>query len=973
MHLRQGLSITISLIILASCSLDFSKKPTPPSWNVTLEMPLYDGSVGFKDFLQDSSITTEPTGSGTDSIFAFHENVAIDRVEVGDQLAIDDIHKSFSQSVDDVTIADNQIVESQAFSEVGVDPLTQSIHSEVGLIELNDIPTESTDPFQLNEIYPGINSVPDSTTTSIPSFDLTPQVKPFSFNDFDQATFTGGELSLTIVNNMPITLGTPITVQFLEISGPDTNIISGASVQFNSLIAPDDSSQGIMDLTGLTLPGNILIKVTGSSAGTEGNDITVDQSVKESAFYTRIAASGLQVTSAVAKVPEQVIQDTGAIEMAEDSTKVEDAQIRTGTMRLSVNNQMAINAVLDLTIPSLVDGNGTPFQVTSLNLSAGQPVQEDYSLDQYHMVMQLDSQKIEYSYEIHTEDTDPNLVQISETDSVVLNLDLFGDSPGSKISFSAVTGMIAPQHQNYSGSLDLSSDSEILEAQLSQGALDIVIQNPLTESQSGAPILNIVLKEIFTPSGDTLRLGPDLVLQPGENDFSVDLSGHSLRLPLDDQTLHYSATVHTNYGEVGIYNLLDSLNLNINVHDLAFSQVTGYFTQDAIVDSNGIDLNNATKVQQAELGTGQMELTVENHLGVLANVHFIINEFSKDGVGLDTSFDLNSSPDPQGIILPLEGYLLSMPLDSQMVHYVSRVSIPSDQEMTISFGDSLQVNVDMTDLSFQSVTGKIDPVHVNIDTVEQSITAFPDALQGIEFSTVNLDFHFNSDIGLPVYLTMNLTAENDAGETAVSHIDNWNIIENPVVSMPNAAELINIRPNKIMATGSAVVGDSTQLGTVATDQYLDGNLSIEIPLELILSGDSRIEGDATEMQSSLPSELEEMVLYAKVDNPFDFGTQIEVLVSPDTLNFSVNGPEIPDTLMTLDLLPSQTQLDSVVLDSVRIGWLSDSTYIKPIVYLIGNTDHNGVPIPSHFLSTDSLNIQLYGRVRALVDTQAGDQ
>jgi len=43
------------------------------------------------------------------------------------------------------------------------------------------------------------------------------------------------------------------------------------------------------------------------------------------------------------------------------------------------------------------------------------------------------------------------------------------------------------------------------------------------------------------------------------------------------------------------------------------------------------------------------------------------------------------------------------------------------------------------------------------------------------------------------------------------------------------------------------------------------------------------------------------------------------------------------------------------------------------VYLIGNTDHNGVPIPSHFLSTDSLNIQLYGRVRALVDTQAGDQ
>ncbi|NOZ74670.1 MAG: hypothetical protein GXO90_04740 [FCB group bacterium] len=971
MHTNLRLLLILTAVLISGCSLDMSKDPVPPSWVTTMEIPLYQGSIGFNDFLKDSLITTQATGVDADSIFAFHDEVPIDRVEVGDQLSIDDIHKSFSQSIDDVTVDDSQIQESVTFDEVGVDPVTTTIQSELGPIELNNITPQGTDPFQLNQVYPDINNIPDGTTATIPAFTLTPLVKPFTFDDFDSATFSGGALEITIVNEMAITLGTPITVDLMEISGPDTLSIPGATVTFPDFIVPNDSATGTMDLSGLTLPGQILVQVTGASAGTEGNAILINQTVKESGFITRIGASNLVVTSATALIPEQTISNDGLIAMAEDSNKVQDARILNGTLDLSVNNQMAVDAVLDLTISSLEDAFGAPFTISGLTLNSGALTHQTYALDDYHMIMSLDAQQIDYSYQIHTLPTDPNKVLVAQTDSVVLELNLFGDAPGAPITFSEITGLIVPQHQSFSGAMDLSSDSELLVAQLSQGTLDIQIQNPMNQTLAGAPLLTVVLKELFTPSGDTLRIGPDEVILPGLNTFSIDLTDHTLRLPRNDQSLHYNAQVNTVYGEVGTYNLVDTLSVDIFVNGLAFSEITGYFTQDAIVDSNAITLDNATKVRNAVLQTGALNLSVENRLGVLADVHFTVNEFSKNGNPLDTTFTLDASALPQNVTIPLNDYLLTMPLDSQVVHYVSRVSLPSDEEMTITFGDSLLVNVDITDLSFQSVTGLVDPVVVDIDTIEQAITAFPDELQGIEFNTVNLVFHFNSNIGLPVFLTLNLSAENSAGETAASQIVDWNIIENPVVPVPNAEDLINIRPDKIIATGSASVGDPTQLGTVAVDQYLDGQLVIDIPLELILTGDSRIEASPEKIEGDMPQEIERAVLYTQIDNPFDFGTQIEVLISPDTLNFTGAGSQAPDTLLTLELIPGQSQLDSIVLDQQRIGWLSDTTYIKPMVYLLGNTDGAGNPLPSHFLSTDSLHIQLYGQIKALLDTQNG--
>jgi len=968
---KQHLTLMMGLLIFAGCSIMDVKDAKLPSWSIQLEVPLSDQIVELSSLLEDSLIQTIPINDAGDSIFVFKDAMDIDRVEVGDQLNIDDIYKSFAQSVDDVTIEDTDIMESVGFDEVGVDPITNHISSVLGLITLDDIAPSASDPFRLDRIYPDIALVSDGTTDSIPGFALNPVVNPFTFDDFDQAVFSNGFLDVTIVNDMVITLGNPISIQLQETNGTDTTDIVGALVVFNTTILPGDSATEVLSLAGMTLPGNLLIEVSGNSVGTDNNIITIDSTAKASSFSTKIGARDLEVNSATALVPSQTIDEIGVISMASDSNKVERAEIATGKVQIEIDNNLAVNGNVVLTIQSLEDPAGSPFTQT-IPLIQNTLSDETFIIDNHTLVMLINNQSVNYSYQIVTDDSDPNMVILSETDSVVVDINMFGALAGEQITFQTFQGIVESQEMSVDGGMNMDSDSEILEALISNGNLNIEIDNNINLTAGGVPGVNITLPELFMPNGDTLKIGPE-DLNPGLTTIPVDLSGHILRMERNSQVLNYVANVVTPYGESGSYNLQDSIAININIAGLTFESITGYFTQDALVDSSTISLDNATKVQDAVMNSGQLVLRMENHIGVTADINFHIDEFLMGGTALDTTLELGSETTPQEHIIPLTGYTLSMPLDDQNVHYVSRIAIPSDTEMTLTFGDSIAVDVNIVDLAFQSITGMIDPVFVDIDTIEQSITALPDELEGIEFAEVEMIMDFTSNIGVPVLLNLTITATNADGDFAESQIIGWNITDSNQVRIPNAEDLINISPDKIVASGLATVGSADVVGTVAADQYIEGQFLINAPLELIITEDASIELDPELVDTEdFPQELERVVLYAKYDNQFEFGTQIEVYAAHDTIEFDSGSP---DTLLTLDIIANHTGTDSVILDEDEFDLFdgSQELYVKTSVQLTGETDGEGNPVPSKFLSTDSLKILLYGALKVLVDPEAEEE
>ena len=62
------------------------------------------------------------------------------------------------------------------------------------------------------------------------------------------------------------------------------------------------------------------------------NNVLIDDDAKNSSFSVEITGSGLEVTSATAKIPAQTISEVGTIDLASDSNKVVLATIAAGNL-----------------------------------------------------------------------------------------------------------------------------------------------------------------------------------------------------------------------------------------------------------------------------------------------------------------------------------------------------------------------------------------------------------------------------------------------------------------------------------------------------------------------------------------------------------------------------------------------------------------------------------------------------------------
>ena len=945
--------IIIAGAFFASCSIepDLDKLPIiQPS----LGFSVYQESITLNDvdiLTGDSSITKESYGNN-DSIFVFTKVVNIDKQEVGDKLSIDDINKQFSQSVDNVTIEDTEVEEKIGFDPVGIDPIENKVSSEVGIISLDNIDPQATEPYLFSSIYPSVSDIPNGNTVNIPSFDLEPVTNDFSFSDFSAAVFSDGSLSLTIINNLVIPLG-DVDVQLKNADGSD---IVGGSTTIVGPINSGEQQSALLDLADVILPGDIIVEVTGSSPGQ--NNVLIDDDAKNSSFSVEITGSGLEVTSATAKIPAQTISEAGTIDLASDSNKVVLATIAAGKLVIDIDNYMAITSEMNLSIPSLKTPDGFNFQ-TNISIGANSSdLISETNISGYALSMSIDEQSVDYSYDVTTQDSGEDLIVISSTDSITVNIILEGLVEGQQLSFSDFEGKVAPQDLGFDGQMNIESDSDILEANLNSGSLILNINNGINTSSNGSPEAIITIDEIVNSETNqplVIETGPMFgELAPIE----IDLNGYTIQMPQNDQSLNYSADVTTAY-EVGTYILLDSIIIDIIVSDLGFSTVRGFFSQDAMSDSNSISLDDSTIVHSAVLKSGDLSLTIDNSIGVVADVFFQINEFYKNSVSLDTSFTI--SPGVSGIEIDLSGYNLILPsdVDTQKVNYISNISLPSDQEMTLSLSDSIAITVNMTNMAFQSVTGQINPVTVEIDPVEQSIDALPEELNGFDFEDVEMVLDFTSSIDIPVYLDLLITAYNDTnGDSIVKNVTQ-NIHANPSVQIPDASSLINIRPDRIIARGSAQVGDLDSVGTVASDDSLSGVMNVRAPLMFIVDADAVISPDPVELVEQgdslgIPDDIIDAALILKIDNQWEFGASVSVILGPDSL--SIESGEVDTLLSGFSFNPDGSIVDTIYLDQDKFQLLKRSpSWIQPQVSVLSES---GAPVK--FLSTDTLTITIDG-------------
>ena len=323
----------ILIIFFVSCSPDIPENGNFLKWSTNIEIPLFTDFITLETLAEDSLISIEnlsnyfQDGDISDSIFVYHKEINIEKVEVGNKLELDPISTSFSQNIDDVSVTS----------------VEKKISSKIGMMTLNDIDPRDTDPFVFRDIYPEIDEVPNGIMVAIPSFEIIPIFKSFTFEDFESADFSQGSLELTINNSMVIPIGSPLLIELFQVTLDDTVNISGASLQFDDIIdANSGSATGTIDLTNISLPGEILVQVSGNCQGTSGIEIFIDEQAKNSGFAVSIGGSGLEVSEANAKIPQQSIEENGTISLEPDSNKVVNALIESGQLLIEIDNYLSL-------------------------------------------------------------------------------------------------------------------------------------------------------------------------------------------------------------------------------------------------------------------------------------------------------------------------------------------------------------------------------------------------------------------------------------------------------------------------------------------------------------------------------------------------------------------------------------------------------------------------------------------------------
>lgn len=965
------ITLLLSLSLLLGCHLQVPTEGNYPTWYTDVYLPLGTYSQTGRELLsRDSLIADYPVLLNSDSLYVYRDSVLLDTMEVGDELKVDDVHKSFSFSVDQVTLASQGMQTAFYPTSVEMSDVSRSITNKVGLIHLDDTAPTSSDMFSFREIMPEalVNSMETTLQAAggsanfpnIPEHDLQSTERPFTFESFQFIVLNNGMLDLSVVNDMFIPLGAPIHVSLRYMD--DTEF---ASTTFNTPIPVNGSGTQIIDLGGDSLAQIIKVQISGHSNGTD-SPVTLESSDLDRGFHVEIGSREMYARKANARLPEQMISDEDSMAIESSDDQINEAQIESGSLSLNIDNRLGIAGQLTIRVPAL-DENGSAFERGPFPVPAMQSTHKTFSLSNTNLTFDAASQAVDYEFDFATENTGNQFETITSEDSVAVNVSF------NNLALASVDGVLSETELRESDSFPLETENTITSAVVESGELSLDVQNNV----GGSYQMRLALQNLFDSKNSPDTVISNIDLQPGANQVSIPLANKEIRLSDDDQNFHYAVDLVNEVGQYQ-YDLNDSIIVDMNMSSIVLSEATGYFTRDVMSIEDTLQINQENRLQKAVVDSGSMSIHILNHIGVNAGVHLQFAELYKSGVTLDTTLQITDNPFESTHEIPLKGYTIRMPLDNQAIHYSARTSMADDSLMTLTFGDSIEIEVDLAGITFAEVTAEVAPKTVPLDPYEYQVQDLPAELDRIKIPHVDMQLDFQSNVELPLFVNLRITSFSSSGDSVSVSLDHWNVTDSSTIHVPNADRLLDIVPTRIVASGDAIVGEAGVVGVITPNQFVTGKLSIAIPAEFEITADAVFEAEPYRIEEPAISEIqlmesvESITLFADYTNGFNFGGRIHLNASGDSLALKQNvaGGDTVIALPEITIPGSSSDLDSLELKRSTYSLFSDSLYIRPQLQLLPSTPSGGEV--SRFRSTDSLRARMYVRIRYLNDLNPKD-
>ncbi len=568
---RSALSfplLTLSLLVSGLNSLGCFEKPlspVAPTWDVQLNVPLMNRTYTVNQLVEKDPTLLHSDGSG---LLVYSTSQQFSAIAISENLKVNAASEYYQMRVG-------------KFAVKAPAPKVKRISA----VELNPAFGDSQGQAVI---------LPSST------FSLTNQT--FStITEIHHAALIDGKAILTFTNRLQIPIDN-INATVRSQYGEVLHFTHTATVQ------PNDSVSAQFSLANLTIGDAWTLNLSGRFPATS-NPVTVDPT---SPVFVRLEfPTELEASQALAQLPPNTFTTGGSI-VVDDSTKVDNADIRAGILTVTLNNSLGVSGQATLVIPELRQSNGGPFTQAIPFSSNQQNVRSDFALNGY-TVRPLDK-KMTYAITTQTYDSGNNFVAIDSS------MGVSGTVTTSVIYFQNFQGTIKPTTVgvNLSKTIDLGEVNRLFSgtAKLSQAKLVLIFTTParypidLNTVLTGRSSATGQMASLSLPANQRRVTSPQttITLSETNSDLVKFLNSFSGKLP-DQFTLLGNAVLNPEYTS-GALSASDSLGTALSIDIPLKAAILNGLAQ----DTTQVNLSSETRKDISHANYGKVQFEIQNGL-----------------------------------------------------------------------------------------------------------------------------------------------------------------------------------------------------------------------------------------------------------------------------------------------------------------------------------------------------------------------
>lgn len=366
--------------LLTACTLN---EPKLPSWDTQWGLQLPTTDFVMSEIMDDSTLVADTTQSGIPII-------------------------SFSTS--DTT--EWQRIDK---SDLAMDELSESYTITVGNIELTDAEELQTDTVNVMDALPPEFAAFGDTLPPYPGFTEESEATE-EYTHYESVHILSGNIWLTFHNEMFLDIDAGMSIKLYNNDGSGTFI--GELVFSDSILSGASVGSNILDLSDKTISNKIRLVYLIPIAGTTDSTFLTDE-MKQGYYYSDLFMDKLVVDEARAVIPEQEFVYSDSLSIPQEDIQLRRATVDEGGLVIRLNNNISINAQVQITLPDFVkDGNAKT--INTLLIPGAQTV-ENVPLSGWELINSVDPASIIDNIRIEVSSligSDGAIVPISAKDSV---------------------------------------------------------------------------------------------------------------------------------------------------------------------------------------------------------------------------------------------------------------------------------------------------------------------------------------------------------------------------------------------------------------------------------------------------------------------------------------------------------------------------------------------------------------------------